>query len=81
MALVKMSHQIVADPDSLKAIYSTFKDVEEIPTETNSLYKVFRIKGQGVPDSDQYIKMSIRRTLEGKVSIDSWQPADKITGL
>jgi hypothetical protein len=81
MALVKVTKNIVSDPESIKAIYNLFEGVQEVKTEPSSLYKIFRIKGQGVPNSDKYIKLEFVRTLQGETKVRSWEYADETTGL
>lgn len=81
MALVKVTKTIVSDPDSIKAIYNLFESVEELNNDPNSLYKIFRLKGQGLPNSDKYVKLEFLRTLDGETKIRSWEYADELTGL
>lgn len=81
MALVKVTNNIVSDPESVKALYTTFSKVEELNAEPGSLYKIFRIKGQGIPDSDKYVKLEFVRTLDGETKVRSWDYADELTGL
>jgi hypothetical protein len=81
MALLKLSSQLCADPDNLKALYNSFKTVEHVPDEIESLYKVFRVTGQGVPDQDKFIKVEFVRSLNGVNKISSWELANQLTGL
>jgi hypothetical protein len=81
MALVKVTKQIVSDPESIKAMYTLFENVEELNNDPHSLYKIFRVKGQGLPNSDKYIKLEFVRTLQGETRIKSWEYADELTGL
>lgn len=81
MALVKVTQTIFSDPDSIKALYNLCESVQEIHNDPNSLYKVLRVKGGGLPDSDKYIKLEFVRTLHGETKIRSWEYADEITGL
>jgi len=85
MALTNISNEIGNDPDSLKALYKTFTDVEEIPfagLESASLYKTFRIQGQGVPRSDNtYVRLLFERTIKGVCFVAGWNYADPDSNL
>lgn len=83
MALTQIIKEIANDPDGLKALGRAFHLVQEVPFQgppevaKAQLYKTFRIKGQGVPDSDKYVRVLFERTLKGQARVASWTPADQ----
>jgi hypothetical protein len=94
MALVILSSETASSPEILKALYDTFINVEEAPFPptpdinpigTADAYKRFRIKGQGVPDSDKYVRLTFgfaaKKQGESDVKIVNWDLADQTTGL
>lgn len=87
MALTQVIKEIANDPDGLKALNKAFHYVEEIPFKGSAelmnaqMFKTFRVKGQGVPDSDTYIRLRFERTLKGETKLTSWDYADKTSLL
>ncbi len=85
MALTNISNEIGNDPDSLKALYKSFTDVEELPfvgDKAASLYKTFRIQGQGVPRSDNtYVRLLFERSISGACIVSGWNYADPESNL
>lgn len=87
MALTLVTKELANDPDALRALHQTFSHVEEIPyrgpqdAAQAQLYKTFRLKGQGLPDSDRYVTLLFERTLKGKARVASWKFAEENTLL
>lgn len=83
MALLQVPLNLLNDPKSMKAIYSTFEDVHEVDaTVVNSLYKTFSVYGQGVPDDDRYIVVGFAHGMDGQTKISGWDFAtNQTTGL
>jgi len=89
MALTLLSKDIVNQPDVLRAMHQAFIHVEEAPfpetglsaTEFQPHYKRFRLKGQGVPDSDKYVTIDFRLNNGAGMKVSGWRFADQTTGL
>jgi hypothetical protein len=72
MALLQVSQHLLNDPQSIKAIYHTFDSVEEVNSPIESLYKTFRVTGQGVPLDDKQIIVGFEHGLDGNTKITGW---------
>lgn len=76
MALVNITGNLLRDPKSLAALNSAFHLVEYVKDVNHTDYKILRVKGQGVPDSDSYINIEFGVDLKGNTKILGWQLAD-----
>lgn len=80
MALVLISKELITDPETIIALHKAFELVEELPEmgqQPGTLYKTFRVKGNGVPNDDKYIDLSFGIQLGGKPRVTSWQPVSQ----
>ncbi len=81
MALLQLATHLLNDPKTVKAIYNTFETVEEVPSTIGSLYKTFKITGQGVPADDRYVVIGFEHGLDGNTKISGWSFANQTTGM
>jgi hypothetical protein len=76
MALLRLAHSIANDPNSIKAIYRAFQDVEQLNESYHTgPYRYFRVKGQGAPENDRVIEAEFVSDINGVTRIKSWQEA------
>ena len=70
MALLQVTKNIGNDPGTMKALYAAFTTVEEIeqPGTVESLIKIFKVTGQGVPASDTLIEVDFGTPLGSPVT-------------
>lgn len=84
MALVRVTNQIVHDPETFKALIAAFPwKCEEIPPTGPSepLYKIFRVEGPGIPKGDEWIEVRFERSrLSGTPKVQGWQLLDELPG-